>query len=96
MHEKLPDFMRTWNPAVLTFCHMKFKRQRSHLWAIPQGADYARQYTVSNYFADEMSYQEDMERVLAAVSPTLGSKGRFTGVSSAAPSYFQLLAMDQT
>lgn len=96
MYTRLPEFMQLWNPASLTFCNLKFKRNRSRIWAIPQGAAHARQYTVSGYFADEMAYQEEMDLVLAAVAPTLGEKGRFTGVSSAAPSYFQLLCFDKT
>lgn len=95
----LPEFMRNWQPLTgnkKTFCHLRFQRNRSHLWAIPQGADHARQYTCTGYFADEMAFQDEMENVLAAVGPTLGDNGRFTGVSSSAPSYFQHLCFDQT
>lgn len=96
MYNHLPKFMRLWQPAKRTYCHIKFSRNRSHLWAIPQGAEYARQYTCSGYFADEMAFQIQMDEVLAAVNPTLGTKGRFTGVSSAAPSYFKSLCFDET
>lgn len=96
MYQRLPEFMQIWNPAVKTYCHLKFKRSRSHLWAIPQGANHARQYTVSGYFADEAAFLEEMDTVLAAVGPTLGEKGKFTMVSSAAPSYFEMLVFDKT
>jgi hypothetical protein len=95
IYQHLPKFMQHWQPAKKTFCHLRFSRNRSHIWAIPQGAGHARQYTASGYLADEMAFQEEMDQVLAAVSPTLGTKGRFTGVSSAAPSVFELLVFDK-
>jgi hypothetical protein len=99
MYDHLPKFMRDWQPISggrKTFCHMKFKRNRSHLWAIPQGADHVRQYTATGYLIDEMAFQEEMEKVLAAAAPGLGPNGWIAGVSSAAPSYFQLLVFDKT
>lgn len=98
MYQRLPKFMREWQPLVADRkieCHMRFKKNRSHLWAIPQGADHARQYTCSGYFADEMAYQEEMDGVMGAVGPSLSKSGWFAGISSAAPSYFSLLVFDK-
>lgn len=96
MYQRLPEFFRKWQPASRTFCHVRFKRNRSHIWAIPQGADHARQYTATGYFSDETAFQEGVENVMGAVGPTLKEKGRFTAVSSAAPSYFEMLCFDKT
>lgn len=74
---------------------MRFTRNRSHIWAIPQGADHARQYTATDYFSDEMAYQIECEDVLAAVGPSLSKKGNFIGVSSAAPGEFEELVFDR-
>jgi hypothetical protein len=96
MYTRLPDFMKAWNPASRTFCNFRLKKTRSRIMAVPQGADHARQFTCSGYFSDEVVYQEEVDKVLAAIAPTLGEKGRFTGVSSAGPSYFQMLCFDKT
>ncbi len=91
--------MREWQPlkgGKKTFCSMKFSRNRSHLWAIPQGPDHARSFTATGYFHDESAFQEGTEDIIGAVGATLGEKGRLTLVSSAAPSYFGLMAFDKT
>lgn len=96
VYQRLPTFFHEWSPAKRTYCNIRLTRQRSRLWAVPEGADHARQYTCSGYFSDEIGFQADTDKVLAAIAPTLGDKGRFTGVSSASPSYFQSLCFDQT
>jgi hypothetical protein len=98
IYDHLPLFQRDWQPLAggrKTYCHMRFKRNRSHLWAIPQGPEHARQFTATGYLCDEAAYQDGMESVLGAVNPTLGLRGRLTIVSSAAPSYFGMLVFDQ-
>ncbi len=96
MYSRLPQFIRDWQPATRTFCHIKFKRNRSRIWAIPQGPDHARQFTATGYFSDETAYQEGVESVLAAAGPTLKDRGRITMVSSASPSYFEYICFDKT
>lgn len=98
IYDHLPLFMREWQPLTggkKTYCHMRFQRNRSHLWAIPQGPDHARQYTCTGYLSDETAFQEGVDGLLAAVLKTLGERGRMTMVSSAAPSYFELLTFDK-
>lgn len=98
IYDKLPIFMKNWQPLVggkKTFCHMKFKRNRSHLWSIPEGADHARSYTSTGYFSDETVFQDNVEQVLAAVGPTLGTRGRLTMLSSVGPSAFELICFDK-
>lgn len=93
--ENLPEFMKEWCPVKRVFLRMDFYRNKSVIRAIPSGADHARQYTPSGYFSDEMVYQIDVDKVLAAIGPTLKTGGRFTGVSSAGPSYFAQMVFDQ-
>jgi len=98
IYDKLPKFIRDFAPLAggrKTFCHMKFKSNRSHIWAVPAGADHARQYTASGYFSDEFCFQEGVEDVMAALVPTLGKDGWFAGVSSAQASYGKLLIFDE-
>lgn len=98
IYDKLPKFIKDFAPLVQgrkTFCSMKNKSNRSHIMAIPAGADHARQYTASGYFSDEFCFQEEVENVMAALVPTLGKQGWFAGVSSAQASYGELLIFDK-
>lgn len=95
IYQKLPTFMRNWQPLThnkKTFCSMKFSRNRSRLEAIPEGVDHVRGYTPTGIFVDEACFQDDVEKMVAAALPALGLHGRLTMVSSAAPSYMELLA----
>lgn len=97
IYQKLPLFMRNWQPLVggkKTYCHMKFLRHRSRIWAIPEGADHVRSYTATGIFSDETVYQENVEAMMTAADPALGKKGRMTMVSSAGPGIFSLLALE--
>lgn len=92
MYERLPKFYREFcapadKKTPYTFCQLKFAN-RSRIWGIPSGGDQMRQYTASGIFLDEMSFLDEIKEQLASAIPTLGQKGRITGVSSAAPSYF--------
>jgi len=91
----LPLFMKDWCPIKSTYCKLKFVRNGSEIRGVPAGADHARQYTSSGYFSDEIAFQDEVDEVMSAVGPTLTGGGRFTGVSSAAPSYFQMMVFDQ-
>jgi len=95
IHENLPLFMQEWSPVTQTFCKLVFKKNGSEIRGVPAGADHARQYTSSGYFCDEMAFQPEVDLVMAAVGPTLTGGGRFTGVSSAAPSYFAQMVFDE-
>lgn len=98
MYQKLPVFMRNWQPLVYgkkTFCSIKFARNRSIFRAIPAGPDHIRGYTITGLFIDEAVYHDDVEKTLTAADPALGSKGRLTMISSAGPSLFHQIVMDQ-
>ncbi len=99
IYQKLPLFMRNWQPlssGKKTFCEMKFTRNRSRILAIPEGPDHLRGFTATDIFSDETAFQDDVERMTAAALPALGLHGRLTMVSSAAPSFLELLCFDRT
>ena len=98
MYQKLPVFMRNWQPLVYgkkTHCHMRGSRNRSHLWAVPEGPDQIRGNTATGLMSDETVFQDAVERMLTAADPALGKAGRLTMLSSAGPSVFQQLCFDQ-
>jgi hypothetical protein len=68
----------------------------SKILGFAQGGDQIRMYHPSGLFQDESAYQVDAESGFIAVKPALQGGGRFTAVSSANPSYFQLLCEDRT
>lgn len=97
IYRYLPLFMRNWQPLTggkKTFCHMRFSRNRSHLFAIPEGPDHARGETPTGFLSDETVFQDNVEKTLSGVMPGLGSKGRLTMISSVGPSVFQMLTFD--
>jgi hypothetical protein len=60
----------------------------SELIGMPQGSDQIRQYHPSGVFTDETAFQKDAGETFAAVKPAIQNGGRYTGVSSAYPSWF--------
>ena len=86
-----PAWLKALFPAEYSFCHFKFKRGKSEIWGVPQGGDQMRQYTASGILSDEMAFQADAEDAYTGALPTIKGGGRFTGVSSANPGFFQYL-----
>lgn len=95
MHSRLPEWMRDWQPVKQTFCNLYLPRSRSEIKGVPAGAHHVRGFTATGVFEDEMAFTEECDEVLAAIKPALGKTGRFTGVSSASPSYFKQLVFDE-
>jgi len=95
MYERLPNWMKEWQPVKLTELTISFPRSRSEIRGIPAGPQHTRGSTVTWMISDEMAYTEQMDEVLAAVKPALGKNGRFLGISSATPSYFKQLVFDE-
>ena len=95
MHSRLPIWMQEWQPVKQTFCSLHFPRSRSEIKGVPAGAHHVRGFTATGVFEDEMAFTDECDEVLAAIKPALGKTGRFTGVSSASPSYFKSLVFDE-
>lgn len=69
--------------------------QNSTLWAIPQGAAIIRQRTASGVLSDEAAYQKEFADAYVAAMPCIRGGGRFVGVSSAHPGFFEELVEDR-
>jgi hypothetical protein len=96
------DWLRELFPAEYSYCHLKFYRPGQkgglpygEIYGIPQGGDALRQHTASGLFIDEGAFQPDLEKSIGAAQPMIKGGGRIDVVSSAEPSYFQLLAEDR-
>jgi len=62
---------------------MVFPEIKSEIRGIPEGGDVIRMQTASGIFADEVAFQPEARNAFTAAKPTLSSKGRYTGVSTA-------------
>lgn len=61
---------------------LRFPELQSEIWAIPEGDDIIRSYTLSGWLCDEMAFQKNIEQAMKAAMPALIGGGRFTGLSS--------------
>ncbi len=95
MYQKLPEFMKLWQPVKRTHCVMRFSRNRSRLIAVPEGPEHVRSFTPTRVFVDEAAFQDNVEKMLAAILPALGTKGALTMVSSASHGFFKMLCFDE-
>jgi len=91
IYENQPEWIRKLFPAVYSYCHIKFTNGKSEIWGIPQGGDQIRSHTASGIFSDEMAFQDEAEKAYTAAKPTLIGGGKFVGVSTANPGFFQYL-----
>lgn len=79
---------------------LTFPEISSYMQGFASGADQLRQFTFSGIFGDEMAFWEDAEKMFAASFPTIEGKngeegGRFVGVSSGAPGFFERMVFDK-
>lgn len=66
----------------------------SELVGLPEGAGQVRQYHPSGIYTDETAFHKDAGETFAAVKPAIQAGGRYTGVSSAYPGWFQIMCQD--
>lgn len=95
MYNNLPKWMKAWAPINRTHCRILFPRNSSRIFGVPSGADHIRGYQSSGVFNDESVYQDEIDKMIAAVKPSIRGGGRLTMTSSAGPSYFGALVLDQ-
>lgn len=83
-----------------TFCNIEFPELNSKIMGFASGADQMRQYTFSGILWDEMAFGDNIEDAYGSAWATIEGKnsdegGKFIGISSAAPGFFQRLVFDQ-
>lgn len=94
IYEHLPVFLKR-KQAISTYCLLEFPENNSLIRAVPEGPDVLRMHTASGVFMDEMAFMESSAAAYQAAQPTIQGGGRFTGVSSANPGFFQTLVEDR-
>lgn len=93
--EKLPEWMKEWQPCKPTELNLFFPRSRSEIRAVAQGSKHYRQRTLSGVFCDEAAYTDELAEIFGAAKSALGKIGKFTAVSSATPSEFGQMVFDE-
>jgi hypothetical protein len=68
---------------------------RSEIWAIPQGGDIVRQYSVSLLMSDEAAFQEEASEAYSAAAPTLSDDSWYIMISTPNPGFFQSVTCDR-
>jgi hypothetical protein len=97
-HDVIPkDIVPNWEPI---FGKLTFPEISSQITGFASGADQLRQFTFSGILADEMAFWDDAEQMFSASFPTIEGKkgiegGKFIGISSPAPGFFQRLVFDR-
>ena len=73
-----------------------FPKGSSEILGFPQGADQIRQFHPTGVFADEAAFQVEAGESFAAIKPAIMMGGRYAAISSANPSWFELICRDKT
>jgi hypothetical protein len=71
-------------------------KQNSEILGFPQGPDQIRQFHPSGVFVDEGAFQILAGDSFAAIKPAIQQGGRYTTISSANRSHFELICRDRT
>lgn len=100
IYENHPKFLKdivkaTYGLGGSKSGELKFPGIDSEILGFPQGPDVIRQYHPTGIFQDEAAYQEKAKDAFTAIKPAIQNGGRYTGISSANPGWFQMVAQDR-
>lgn len=93
-----PQFLwpRDFDPKRdINYCSIQFRSIHSQIAGIPEGGDQIRSKSPSGVLSDECCFQPEFASAWEAIRPCVDKGARFTGISSAEPSYFQELIEDR-
>jgi hypothetical protein len=93
IHDHMPAALPPLE-ANYQFCRLTFPNG-SEIIGLGEGADQARQMTLTAVLGDEVAFWDDPLATYIALRPTIDGGGRITLVSSAAPGFFKALVHDE-
>lgn len=102
IYSNTPKFLRdTIGPANYSKGTTKsgelyFTKMESEILGLPQGPDQIRQFHPTGVFSDEAAFQAEAGSTFAAIKPAIMMGGRYTAISSANRSWFELVCRDRT
>ena len=81
-YEHLPQLLQR-SDCVVSYCHLKFPKHYSHIWAIAHGPDILRMHTASRLVLDEWAFQERAAETFQAAKPTVDGGGQLVAITTA-------------
>lgn len=102
IYKETPGFLRsiigeaTISKGTTKSGEIYFTTSGSEILGLPQGADQIRQFHPSGVLSDEAAFQSEAGPTFAAIKPAIMQGGRYSALSSANRSWFELLCSDRT
>lgn len=102
IYKSTPTFLRkaigraTFSKGNTKSGELFFSDRNSEVLGLPQGPDQVRQFHPSGIFSDEAAFQIEAGATFAAIKPAILMGGRYTAISSANRSWFELVCRDRT
>jgi hypothetical protein len=94
IHDHLPPWVSV-RPMDYQFCRLRFPDTNSEILGLGEGADQARQLTLTAVLGDEVAFWDDPLATYIALRPTIEGGGRLSLISSASPGFFEALVHDR-
>lgn len=95
MYDRMPEYVKAEVGAKKVYGKIIAEKRNCTIWGIPMGPDQIRSNVPSAVLSDEMAFQEDAEMSFVATLPALEGGGRYTGISSAHPGFFERLVFGE-
>ena len=102
VYENTPAFLKeaigpaNYSKGTTKSGELYFTKMQSEILGLPQGADQIRQFHPTGVFSDEAAFQVEAGATFAAIKPAIMQGGRFSAISSANKSWFELVCRDRT
>ncbi len=102
IYENTPEFLKkAIGPCAYKIGNTKsgelyLEKQKSEILGLPQGPNQIRQFHPSGVFSDECAFQDQAADTFAAIKPAIMSGGKYSAISTANRSWFELVARDLT
>lgn len=102
IYENTPSFLRdvigeaNYSKGTTKSGELYFVRQKSEILGLPQGADQIRQFHPTAVFSDECAFQNEAGATFAAIKPAIMQGGKYSAISSANRSWFEMACRDRT
>lgn len=102
IYKNTPAFLRgaiggaSFSKGTTKAGELYFTDADSEILGLPAGPDQIRQFHPTGIFADEAAFQIEAGSTFAAIKPAILMGGRYTAISSANRSWFELVCKDKT
>lgn len=102
IHDETPSFLKdaigpaNFSKGTTKAGELYFTKVKSEILGLPQGADQIRQWHPTGVLSDEAAFQQEAGATFAAIKPAILMGGRYTAISSANRSWFELVCRDKT